>query len=128
MLRLSLGYLLAAMILGAIMLVHKAWPLHPSTWALLPVHIEFALFGWIIQFTMGTAHWILPRYLKGKPRGSRAGSFLMLAMLNAGILLVAAGSFWSIAAAPPGGRLLELAAVGIFVALHWKRVVSYAAS
>lgn len=128
MLRLSLCYFLAAFTLGAVMLAHKAWPIHTAVWSLLPLHIEFALFGWIIQFTMGTAYWILPRYLEGPPRGSGRAARAMVGLLNAGILAVAASAFWDQPLLEPAGRLMELAAVGIFVALHWKRVISYAAS
>jgi len=34
----------------------------------LPIHIEVLIFGWIIQFTLGTAYWILPRFLQAPQR------------------------------------------------------------
>ncbi|HLR25989.1 MAG TPA: cbb3-type cytochrome c oxidase subunit I [Fodinibius sp.] len=126
MIRCSLLYLLVGFIIGAAMLISKAFPFYPQVWRLLPVHIEVAIFGWIIQLTMGTAYWILPRYLKTGDRGNTALARLMVGLFNLGILinvftylhyLPSSGIFW--------GRLLEISGVGIFVLLHWGRAVSY---
>lgn len=119
-------YLLLAMVLGAIMLIHKAQPLHPAVWQLLPLHIEMAIFGWIIQFTLGTAYWMLPRFLTGRQRGPRSLAFAMIIALNMGIVLTLAGHM--MATALPlmlVGRILELLAVFLFVSLHWQRIVTY---
>src|SRR5699024_6300761 len=118
--------LLVGFIIGAAMLISKAFPFYPQVWRLLPVHIEVAIFGWIIQFTMGTAYWILPRYLETGDRGNTVLAKLMVALFNLGILinvfiylqyLPSDVIFW--------GRLLEISGVGIFVLLHWGRAVSY---
>src|SRR5699024_8586731 len=102
------------------------FPFYPQVWRLLPVHIEVAIFGWIIQLTMGTAYWILPRYLKTGDRGNTALARLMVGLFNLGILinvftylhyLPSFGVLW--------GRLLEISGVRIFVLLHWVRAVSY---
>lgn len=108
------------------MLIHKAQPVHPAVWQLLPLHIEMAIFGWIIQFTLGTAYWMLPRFLKGPQRGPRWLAFAMIVALNLGILLTLADR--QLAIELPlmlSGRILELLAVIIFVNLHWHRIVSY---
>lgn len=127
MIRCSLLYLLAGFAIGAGMLISKACPAaYPQIWQLLPVHIEVAIFGWIIQFTMGTAYWILPRYLETGDRGDSMPAKLMVALFNAGILInifsymhFVSGDavFW--------GRLLEIGGVGLFIILHWNRAVSY---
>lgn len=129
MIRLSLIYLLAGMVMGALMLIHKAYGLHPAVWALLPIHIEVVIFGWIIQLTLGTGYWILPRFLEGPPRGDRRLAYVMVAALNLGIILVCSNSLLS-SGAPLDlvGRALELAAVGLFVSLHWNRIVTYRGS
>lgn len=126
MIRCSFIYLVVAMVLGAIMLIHKAWPLHPAVWQLLPLHIETAIFGWIIQFTLGTGYWMLPRFLKGPQRGSPRLAYLMIIALNIGILLTLSDSlFQSGMPLMIFGRSLELLAVILFISLHWNRIVTY---
>lgn len=126
MIRASLVYLIAGIVTGALMLVHKAIPLYSGLWLLLPVHIEIVIFGWIIQLTMGTGYWILPRYLEGPPRGNRRLAWMMPVVYNAGILAVICSrfglltGFWA-----TGGRVLEVLGVVLFITLHWKRIVSY---
>lgn len=126
LIRSSFICLLSGIILGALLLVHKAYPLHPVLWSLLPVHIELLIFGWIIQFTMGTAYWILPRYLKDSSRGNNKLAQLMVVLLNVGIAIVIVDrltvSDLSLAVT---GRLLEASAVILFVRLHWQRIVTY---
>ena len=127
MIRCSLLYLLAGFAIGSGMLISKAWPAaYPQVWQLLPVHIEVAIFGWIIQFTMGTAYWILPRYLKTGDRGHSMPAKLMVALFNAGIVMnicsylhvvPRSAVFW--------GRLLEVSSVILFIILHWNRAISY---
>lgn len=125
MIRLSFVYLMIGVILGAIMLIHKAFPLHPMVWVLLPVHIQMLIWGWIIQFTLGTAYWILPRFLKGAARGNYLLSWMMILALNAGICLNLAGIGFDQRLLDITGLLLQATAVGLFVLLHWKRVTSY---
>ncbi|SMO47863.1 cbb3-type cytochrome c oxidase subunit I [Fodinibius sediminis] len=126
MIRASLVYLLAGFIIGAAILISKAYPSYSSVWSLLPIHIEMSIFGWIIQLTMGTAYWILPRYLKGTARGNPTTARIMVIIFNAGIL-VNVFSFMNIlpSTAIVLGRLLEVLAVILFIALHWQRAVSY---
>src|SRR5690554_3877416 len=61
MLRLSLIWLLVAFTSGSLLLLNKAMGFHPALWALLLVHMEAAIFGWILQFVMATAYWMFPR-------------------------------------------------------------------
>ncbi len=123
---LSLLYFFAGTVMGALMLTHKAVFLANSIWALFPVHIEFMIFGWIIQFTLGVAFWILPRFMGENPRGKAIYGVLMVLLLNAGILLIAASQTDVIAAHFAFvGRLAEAAAVTLFIKLHWGRIISY---
>lgn len=126
MIRLSLVYLLVGIFMGALMLIHKAYPVHSSIWLFLPIHIEVTIFGWIIQLTLGTAYWMLPRLLEGPPRGDSSLAYAMIALLNLGIIFVIAHSLLSFAVPLDLiGRLFELAAVVLFVVLHWNRIVTY---
>ncbi len=126
MIKASMLYMLAGFAIGALILISKVYPEYSSVWSLLSVHIEVSIFGWIIQLTMGTAYWILPRYLKTKSRGNPRLALAMVGMLNFGILINVA-SYLNIL--PPSativGRLLEVGAVALFIALHWNRAVSY---
>jgi len=127
MLRLSLFYLITGASIGSLLLINKAVLISYKLWALLPVHIELLIFGWIIQFTLGTAYWILPRFLISKDRGSELLANFMLLSLNAGILLVILSElFYSLSALALPGRILETLAVILFAGLHWKRIASYA--
>ncbi|MEL7832876.1 hypothetical protein [Fodinibius sp. Rm-B-1B1-1] len=126
LIRSSYVCLLVGIIIGAFMLVHKAYALHPAIWSLLPVHIELLVMGWIVQFTMGTAYWILPRYLEGSSRGNTRLAQLMVLLLNVGIAVVIIDRL-TVSSVPLGiiGRTFEVAAVVLFVGLHWQRVVTY---
>lgn len=126
MIRASLIYLLIGFTLGAALLASKAYPSYSAVWLLLPIHIEVMIFGWIIQLTMGTAYWILPRFLKGESRGDPLLSKLMVVALNAGIILNVL-SYLEVSPYldPVWGRCLEVVAVVLFVNLHWNRAVSY---
>lgn len=126
MIRLSLVYLSGGVILGGLMLASKAVPFYPEIWGFLPVHIELLIFGWIIQFTMGTAYWIFPRFLMDRPRGPRTRPIMMVIMLNLGIWLSITGDLTLFPDILSGiGKLLQVLAVVIFVSLHWKRITTY---
>lgn len=126
MIRLSLSYFVISAGIGTTILINKANPFFPEIWQYLPVHIELMIFGWIIQFTLGTAYWILPRFLATKERGNEKLAVLMPLSLNAGILLEVLSNSGLGMRLALYGRILEALAVVVFILLHWKRVVSYA--
>lgn len=123
MIRISLIYLLITVLTGSLILAHKALDLHPSFWALLPVHIEIAIFGWVLQFVLGTAYWIFPRFIRGSARGKKSVGWLMVILLNAGIFFTAIPGLEERAALL--GRTALFGAVVLFLILIWGRVVSY---
>lgn len=125
MIKLSLVYLFLGVSLGALMLINKAWLISPILWFVLPIHIEFLIFGWIIQFTLSVAYWILPRFLESKGRGNTTLAWLMVFFLNAGILSVAFSGYGLGSSFALAGRIFEVLAVILFITLHWKRVVTY---
>lgn len=126
MIKASLIYLFAGFLIGGGILISKAYPAYSEIWLLLPVHIEVSIFGWIIQLTMGTAYWILPRYLASKSRGNPTLAMSMVALLNMGILINVASYLDMISSsATVLGRSLEVAAIVLFILLHWNRAVSY---
>lgn len=118
--RASLLYLVGGFALGALMLAEKGIPFAPSIWAVFPIHVEFLLVGWLIQLALGVAFWILPRFGKGAPRGSEKAILTSLALLNGGILLYST-QLW-LAWMAPAGRVVELAAVMIYIRASWRRI------
>ncbi|MEX0928880.1 MAG: cbb3-type cytochrome c oxidase subunit I [Balneolales bacterium] len=124
--RTSLIYFMAGITIGAIMLAEKGLPSGSSIWAYRSAHIEFTLFGWMVQLVMGTAYWILPRHPAGPPRGNPAAAWLSFALLNTGLLMGVA-TVWLIK--NPGleafFRMIQLAGIGCFVYVIWPRVLTF---
>jgi hypothetical protein len=119
--RASLIYLLVGFAFGGLLLANNGIMISPAIWALLPIHIEFAFVGWMIQLAMGVAFWILPRFPRGSPRGDERLSWLALILVNLGIFLVmlqGPGLQWLSVA----GRAIETMAVILFVIGNWKRI------
>ena len=120
--RLSLIYFLLGFTLGALMLANKGVPFSPWVWSLLPAHIDFLLFGFVIQLAIGMAYWILPRY-HGGSRGKEIVLWITVGLLNLGIWMVTFIELLSL----PGqwlvvGRLLEGIAAALFTTQVWKRI------
>jgi heme/copper-type cytochrome/quinol oxidase subunit 1 len=72
--------------------------LNPFLWRLLPVHIEFLLFGWIVQLVLGVASWIFPRFWRS--RGNQTPAWISFGLLNLGVWLAGGG----LLLATPGSR------------------------
>jgi hypothetical protein len=126
MIRCSFIYLVIGFLIGAGLLISKAYPSYPQIWSPLPVHIEILIFGWIIQFTLGTAYWILPKSQDMASRYDQFGALLITLSLNLGILLNIGDHLVHLSDyAWLAGRSLELLSVLLFIALHWKRVTSF---
>lgn len=126
MIRISLGYFLIITLIGSLLLVHKVIEIHPVMWALLPAHYEMAIWGWMVQFVLGTAYWIFPRYLNLKPRGSERIAWLIVILLNSGVFLLVIKNLFQISQLfKISGRFLIIASIGFFVSVIWNRVVSY---
>ncbi|MCA9900962.1 MAG: hypothetical protein H6654_08280 [Ardenticatenaceae bacterium] len=125
LIRTAFIYLLLGFTFGALLLAHKGVPLHSALWGWLPAHIEFLLMGWIVQFTMGVAFWILPRYWKHPRRPNAIMAQIAFVLLNLGIWLVVLGTTFR---AGQGvlltGRIVEVCAIIFFVMHTWKRIVS----
>lgn len=123
--RMSLIALLLGMTIGAVILGAKGVGSAGTVMFLLPAHIELVLVGWMLQLVMGVAQWILPRFgARGLARGNQ-WAWLAFAAINLGVLcVVAAVPARGVAAQILrwGGKVLETAAVGAFLASVWSRV------
>lgn len=115
MVRAALLHLAAGVTVGAALLAGDA-----VGWAgsrpLVLAHRELVTVGWLVQLAVGVGFWILPPVRGDAIRGRPA--WVVAALLNAGVLLYAAGVVGS--GAPGGGlllaaaRTLEAAAVLLF--------------
>jgi hypothetical protein len=105
------------------MLANKGLAFAPDLWRLLPAHIEFLLLGWTMQFAMGIAYWILPRFGAAGIRGRESAAWASFILLNAGVLLAGLGPVFN--ASPLLallGRLAEVGSAAAFVLHAWPRV------
>jgi hypothetical protein len=122
--RTALLYLALGFTFGALLLSNKGVPTMPALWRLRSLHIEILMVGWFIQFAMGVAFWIFPRWWHEPRRGDERGAYLAYGFLNTGIWLVAL---------PPlldwpnlfvvAGRLAEVGAAVAFAWHIWPRAV-----
>ncbi len=121
--RTALLYRSAGLLLGALMLTQKGLPFDPAMLRLLPLHVEFVLFGWTLQLAMGIAFWILPRFSREPRYGNQTFGWLAFVLLNAGVLCAGLGQWLG---ADPlvalVGRLAEVGAVIFFMGHAWPRV------
>lgn len=129
--RASLIHMGIGFLFGSLILHHKGVPIYGWTWKLLNPHIELMIFGWTMQFVMGIAFWILPRF-SGEARYGRVRlGWWSFALLNTGIIATSLGGWFVLDALSFAGRLLILGAVALFAVLMWPRIKplgGYAAS
>lgn len=123
--RASLIYLLLGFTFGGLLLANKGVMISPAIWALLPIHIEFAFAGWMIQLAMGVAFWILPRFSSGLPRGDERLSWLALLCINIGILCVVLQGLFGINWSAFTGRVLEMLGLLLFAVGNWGRIKAH---
>ena len=120
--RASLIHALLGFTVGGLLLANKGVMFSPTLWSLLPLHIEFAFIGWMAQFAMGVAFWILPRFSRGSPRGNEKLVWAAFALLNTGILLVVIQSLFGVNGFALSGRIMELLGLAAFAAGNCRRI------
>lgn len=126
MIRLSLLWLLLTTIIGALLLINKVNVIHPVIWALLPVHFEIAIWGWVIQCVIGTAYWIFPRHMNDQPRGSERAANWMVILFNLGLVLLIFGYLHRTSQVLQlVGRSAIIIAILIFALMIWNRSITY---
>lgn len=125
LIRISLVHFIVAVTVGAVVMLERAFGLFPQFWLLLPIHIELAMTGWLLPLVIGTAWWIFPRHLAGKPRGSEKAAKTATVLLVAGIWTGISGAVSTTPEAVFAGRIVLLTAVLLFAVLLVPRVVSY---
>ena len=122
--RAAMGWLLIGSGAGALMLGSRGLGWTVPYAEALALHLDVMLFGWMTQFTMGTAYWMLPKHATGPERGRDAPIVTAWGLLNAGVVAAAVGApgSWALA-----GRLAELAAVLAFATNAVPRIKPFGA-
>ena len=131
MVRCSLIWLLAGVVIGGLMLVDRAIPGQWVVW-MSPSHGHMLFVGWFLQFALGIAYWLLPRQRSPElPVGYREPVALFGAVaLNLGLLCRVIGEpmertgnasdvTLSLLAVSAG---LQITAVAVFIAQLWPRI------
>jgi len=124
--RTALCWLAAGVAMGALLLASKAAPLPAGVLRLFHLHSEAVLVGWMVQFAMGVAWWILPKYPRLPERGPAAPVWVAWVLLNAGVLLAGLGrSLGASDGVVMAGRSAELLAAAAFAVAAWPRVKAF---
>lgn len=125
----ALGYLVAAVLLGALLLVNQGLRLYAPLGTLLPVYYHLLMLGWATQLIGGVALWMFPPLSRERPRGDERLGWLAYAALNAGLAVRAVAeplhiatprlwTGWALAMA----ALLQTVAIWSLVLALWPRV------
>ena len=122
--RAAMAWLLVGSGAGALMLASRGLGWTVPYAEALALHLDVMLFGWMTQFTMGTAYWMLPKHATGPERGGDPPIVAAWVLLNAGVLAAALGGpgSWALV-----GRLAELAAVLAFATNAVPRIKPFGA-
>ncbi len=120
--RASLMYLVLGFTFGSLILANKGVPFAPFIWALLPIHIEFLILGWLTQLALGVAFWILPRLTSNTPRGDERWSWAAFALVNLGIALNIAAPYAGFIWLGLLARILQAIGVAAFAIGNWQRI------
>jgi hypothetical protein len=120
--RASLVYMGIGFLFGSLILHHKGIPIYPWTWKLLNPHIEVMIYGWTMQFAMGIAFWILPRFMGQGRYGKTYLGWWSFGLLNTGLALAVFEGWYTIGVLTTVGRVFILAGVIAFVVMMWPRV------
>jgi hypothetical protein len=131
MVRCSLVWLLTGVVIGGFMLVDREMPGDWRLW-MAPSHGHMLFVGWLVQFALGIAYWLLPRRRNAeRPLGYREGLALAAVIaLNIGLVMRVAGEplertgqASAVTLALLGGSAgLQIAAIGLFISQLWPRV------
>ena len=122
--RAAFAWLLIGATVGAAMLASRGLGVPLPYPPALVFHVDVMLFGWLAQFTMGTAYWMLPKHAEGPERGPEASIAVAWVLLNVGVVAAGLGSSRALMTA---GRLAELAAVLAFAINAFPRIKPFGA-
>lgn len=126
--RSALIHLVTGATLGAWLLAARGTGLTLPYGRLMAAHGELLLVGWLLQFTMGVAYWMLPKHAAGDSRGAAGPIAAAWLLLNGGVLLAVVGQTIDGATGiVAAGRLAEAGALAAFAANAWPRIKPFGA-
>lgn len=125
----SLLYLVAGLVLAAVLAFTSIVELPLALQAAGPVYFHLYLVGWVTQLIMGIVFWMFPKQSKERPRGSEGLAVVTYALLNVGLILRVVGEPAAAVSASPvwqwalvASALLQWLAGLCFVVNTWGRV------
>ena len=125
----ALVYLVAALLIGALVLLQPVLKLPAVLAAFSPVYFHLLMVGWVTQLIMGVAYWMFPKQSRERPRGAEWIGWAVFMLLNAGLLLRLVSEplqvirpDWNVGALLAVSAVAQLAAGWAFVANTWTRV------
>lgn len=80
--RLSLIYVVAALLLGVLVEGRIPLSLPPGLNALRPVYFHLFTVGWVTQLIFGVIYWMFPKASQGRPRGSEGLNWATFGLVN----------------------------------------------
>jgi hypothetical protein len=122
--RAAMAWLLVGSGAGALMLASRGLGWTVPYAEALALHLDVMLFGWMTQFTMGTAYWMLPKHATGPERGRDLPIVAAWVLLNLGVAAAGLGGSAALAVA---GRIAEFAAVVAFATSAFPRIKPFGA-
>jgi hypothetical protein len=84
-------HFVVGLVMGALILAQPVMGWWSGFQTLRPVYLHFLFIGWITQLIMGVGYWMFPKLTKEKPRGSETLGWIVLVLLNSGLVLRAIG-------------------------------------
>lgn len=131
MVRCSLIWLLAGVVIGGLMLIDRGIPGDWRLW-MAPSHGHMLFVGWLVQFALGIAYWLMPRKRSAEhPLGYRERPALAAVIaLNIGLMmrvtgepLERTGDENALTLALLGGSsVLQVTAIALFIGQLWPRI------
>lgn len=127
--RTALANLLAAFLVGAIVLLNQAFEFDGRLSTLMPVFYHLLMVGWVTQLICGVSLWMFPPFSRERPRGNEQFGWLSYGALNAGLWLRVIfeplhtwvpDSWYGIMLVP--SALLQVFAIWMYVVAIWPRV------
>ena len=89
----SCFYLLARAFLGVLLSLSKLFPQFRFLF-LIPIHLDFMIFGWFFNFIAGVSWWIFSRLKEGTFRGNPIFPAITFILVNLGLMISLFSAFF----------------------------------
>jgi heme/copper-type cytochrome/quinol oxidase subunit 1 len=114
--KIGMIYFAVGVLLASLLLAQPVMGWSSSLQVLRPVYLHFLFIGWVTQLIMGVGYWMFPRQSRDKPRGSERLGWIVLILLNVGLVLRAIGEP-AVVLAPQAGLGWTLAVASLCLLL-----------